>query len=257
MFQLDGTGKGLLQLVILQLQFALQIQRRDLVRRQQLEQVSAEYVLLVQLFIEHPCHLRNIAVPLDKAAQQAAELVPLGLRFLVVAVCHRLQDAAHAAHGVFILLGAAEILLGKGFHVCIGIDRKTPQLLLGLVNEVGVDLLLQKGFLIKRLEGLPDVLCLVHKIQHKGVGFAGTGTVQTGEGLHRLDALQLFVHDHGVEQRFVKTGLVFFCHDEHIEVVVELLFGLALCNVAAIGADVQGRLCVLHAAVRYGTGKCR
>ena len=50
-FQLDGTGKGLLQLVILQLQFALQIQRRDLVRRQQLEQVGAEYVLLVQLFI--------------------------------------------------------------------------------------------------------------------------------------------------------------------------------------------------------------
>ena len=56
-FQLDGTGKDLLQLVILQLQFALQIQRRDLVRRQQLEQVSAEYVLLVQLFIEHPRHL--------------------------------------------------------------------------------------------------------------------------------------------------------------------------------------------------------
>ena len=56
-FQLDDTGKGLLQLVILQLQFALQIQRRDLVRRQQLEQVSAEYVLLVQLFIEHPRHL--------------------------------------------------------------------------------------------------------------------------------------------------------------------------------------------------------
>ena len=172
-------------------------------------------------------------------------------------VCHRLQDAAHAAHGVFILLGAAEILLGKGFHVCIGIDRKALQLILGLVNEVGVDLLLQKRLLIKRLEGLPDVLCFVHKIQHKGVDFAGTGTVQTGEGLHRLDALQFFVHDHGVEQRLVKTGLVFFCHDEHIEVVMELLFGLALCNVAAVGADVQGLLRVLHAAVRYGTGKCR
>ena len=211
----------------------------------------------MQLFIEHPCHLRNVAVPLDKAAQQAAELIPFRLRFLVVAVCHWLQDAAHAAHGVFILLGAAEILLGKGFHVCIGIDGKAPQLLLGLVNEVSVDLLLQKGLLIKRLECLPDVLCLVHKIQHKGVGFSGTGTVQAGEGLHRLDALQLFVHDHGVEQRFVKAGLVFFCYDEHIEVVVELLFGLAFRNVAAVGADVQGLLRVLHAAVRHGTGKRR
>ena len=41
----------------------------------------------------------------------------------------------------------------KGFHVCIGIDGKAPQFLLGLVNEVGVDLLLQKRLLIKRLEG--------------------------------------------------------------------------------------------------------
>ena len=211
----------------------------------------------MQLFIEHPCHLRNITVPLDKAAQQTAELVPLGLRFLVVTVRHGLQDAAHAAHGVFILLGAAEIFLGKGFHVCIGIDGKAPQLLLGLVNEVGVDLLLQKSLLIKGLKCLPDVLCFVHEIQHKGVGFAGTGTVQAGEGLYCLDALQLFVHDHGVEQRFVKAGLVFFSHDEHIEVVMELRLSLAFRNVAAVGADVQRLLCVLHAAVRYGTGKRR
>ena len=63
---------------------------------------------------------------------------------------------------------------------------------------------------------LPDVLCLVHKIQHKSVGFAGTGTVQAGKGLHRLDALQLFIHDHGVEQRFVKSGLIFIGNDEDV-----------------------------------------
>ncbi len=98
---------------------------------------------------------------------------------------------------------------------------------------------------------------LFTKIQHKGVSFARTGTVQAGEGLHRLDALQLFVHDHGVEQRLVKTGLVFFSHDQHIEVVMELRLSLAFRNVAAVGADVQRLLRVLHAAVRYGTGECR
>ena len=72
-----------------------------------------------------------------------------------------------------------------------------------------------------------------------------------------MTPFSFFVHDHGVEQRFVQTGLVFFCHAEHIEVVVELLFSLALCNVTAVGADVQGLLRVLHAAVRYGTGKRR
>ena len=59
--------------------------------------------------------IRRGCVPLDKAAQQAVERVPLDLRFLVLAVCHGLQKAAHAAHTVFALLDAVEILLGNRY----------------------------------------------------------------------------------------------------------------------------------------------
>ena len=71
--------------------------------------------VLCNVFQKTALQQSDVAVPLDKAAQQAVERVPLDLRFLVLAVCHGLQKAAHAAHTVFALLDAVEILLGNRY----------------------------------------------------------------------------------------------------------------------------------------------
>ena len=58
-----------------------------------------------------------------------------------------------------------------------------------------------------------------------------------------------------MEQRLVKTGLILFRHNQHIEVLVELRFGLGLSDMAAVFPHVQFRLGVLLVAVPDRPGK--
>ena len=131
----------------------------------------------MQFLIEHPQDLRNIAVPLNEIAHLTAELIPLVGCFLIVTVCHRLQHTGHSSHRTGILPSGAEILLGKSLNIRIVVDRKPPQLLLRLIDQVSVDLLRKRGFLIERLKCLQNVLFLVGEIENKSVHLAGAGAI--------------------------------------------------------------------------------
>ncbi len=80
------------------------------------------------------------------------------------------------------------------------------------------------------LKGSQDILCLVHKIQHKGCFLAGINPVQTGKRLHSLHPIQTFIHIHGTEQGLIIAGLVFIGHQQDLiiltaKAVFELCFG--------------------------------
>ena len=166
-----------MKFVVFQLQLTLKIHHIRGFRRQQIDQITTEHIFLVQFLIEHPQDLRNIAVPLNEIAHLTAELIPLVGRFLIVTVCHRLQHTGHSSHRTGILPSGAEILLGKSLNVCIVIDRKSPQLLLRLIDQVSVDLLRKRGFLIERLKCLQNVLFLVGKIENESIHLAGAGAI--------------------------------------------------------------------------------
>ena len=172
--------KGLLQLVILQFQLTLQVYHIHRFCWEKAQQIGTEYELLMQILVKHADNLRDIAVPFNQAPDLAPELIPLIGGLLVVPVCHRLQDAGHSSHGSGILPPCFEILLGKSLNIYIRVDPIAPQFSLCLVNQVGIDLLLEHCLLVERLESLQDVLLCIHKIQHKGIVFAWTGAVQPG-----------------------------------------------------------------------------
>ena len=54
------------------------------------EQIGAEYIFLVQVFIVHTQNLGDVSVPLNQITNLAAELVTFFGRFLVIPVCNRL-----------------------------------------------------------------------------------------------------------------------------------------------------------------------
>ena len=123
------------------------------------------------------------------------------------------------------------------------------------VQKLGVHFLCQYGFLIEGLERFLNILLLVDEIQHEGVRFSGAGAVQAAQGLHRLHAPQLFIHDHGMQQRFVKAGLILFSHDQHMVVFMEFRLGLAFGNMAAVKAHVQLGFGIFLVPVHHGPGK--
>ena len=209
----------------------------------------------MQILVKHADNLRDITVPLDKASELASELVSLVNSFLVVAVSYRQQSTGHSPHSLFVLLVATEIHLCKGFNVIIRVDTSTTEFLLCLVNQVGIDFLLQIGFLVERLECFQNIFLFVHEVENKGVMLTGTSPVQTGKCLHSLDAFQLLVHDHRMEQWLVKAGLILLSNNQHIEVVVKFCLGLTFRNVGAIPANIQPRLSIFFTAIVDRTGE--
>lgn len=65
------------------------------------------------------------------------------------------------------------------------------------------------GFFVVGFEGGVNIFGAVHKVQHKGIVFAGSDAVEAGEGLNGLDSGKAFVYKHGVEEGLVKAGLEF------------------------------------------------
>ena len=65
----------------------------------------------------------------------------------------------------------------KSLNIRIVVDRKPPQLLLRLIDQVSVDLLRKRGFLIERLKCLQNVLFLVGKIENESIHLAGAGAI--------------------------------------------------------------------------------
>lgn len=238
----DVAVEGLFQLIHFQPQHPLDVRHGDHLQRQHTNQEGAVYELPVQVLVKHADHLGDVAVPLAEVPHGAADLIALVRRLLLVAVHSGEQAADQHALGGATLGAAGEIDLAKAVNIRIVVDPIAPQLPLDLVEQIGVNLLLEEGLVVKYLEVFLNVLLFVGEIQDEGVVFAGAGPVEPGEGLHGLDAPELLVHDHGMQQGLVEAGLILLRHDQNVEVVVEFLLGLGFLDVAAVGPDVQPRL---------------
>ena len=103
------------------------------------------------------------------------------------------------------------------------------------------------GVTVELLEGIPDALNRIDKIQHIGILFAGTSAIQPAEGLHGFHIAQFLVHNHGVEKRFIKTRLILLRHDQHVALIVEHGLRLALAHRIAVAVHVHAALAVLRA----------
>ena len=68
----------------------------------------------------------------------------------------------------------------------------------------------------------------IDKIENKRINLAITYTVESGERLYAFYTAEMLVNYHGVEKRLIEAGLVFFCDDENVEVVMELCLRLFL-----------------------------
>ena len=76
-----------------------------------------------------------------------------------------------------------------------------------------------------------NILGGIDKIQHKRAVLTARCAVQAGERLNGFHAGKFFVHEHRMQQRLVKSGLILFRHDQHIEfIAVERRFQLAFLN---------------------------
>ena len=70
-----------------------------------------------------------------------------------------------------------------------------------------------------------------------------------------LTPFSFLSHDHRMQQRLVKAGLVLLGNDQHIEMVVELRLGLRFGDVRSIRTNIQFRLGILLITVLHSTRK--
>ncbi len=105
-----------------------------------------------------------------------------------------------------------EEYFGKFVHIRVGEDFVRLQLGLMVIELVRVGLFFEQGGLIIGLERGLNIFRFVDEIQHEGISLAFARAVEAAEGLDRLNAIQLFIHVHGVEQGFVKACLIFVRH---------------------------------------------
>ena len=81
--------------------------------------------------------------------------------------------------------------------------------MLELFKMVGVGWLFECRCIVIGFERLVDIFSFIDKVEHKGLLFPGAVTVESGEGLNRLNTIKPLVNIHGAQQRLVKAGLVF------------------------------------------------
>ena len=72
---------------------------------------------------------------------------------------------------------------------------------------LGVGLLGEQRRAVVVLEGEGDCLTVVLEVEHEAVVLLRVRAIEPRQGLHRLDARELLVHVHGVQQGFVVPGL--------------------------------------------------
>ena len=110
-----------------------------------------------------------------------------------------------------------------------------------IINHVQIRASFQRCRPVKRQEGRLDIFLCIFKVQDERAVFARIGTVQAGQRLHCRYVLQLLVHIHGVEQRFVKAGLILVRNDQNVilaavECFAELFVG---SNVFAVSVQIH------------------
>ncbi|EXI77065.1 MAG: hypothetical protein AW10_04045 [Candidatus Accumulibacter appositus] len=143
--------------------------------------------------------------------------------------------------------------IGLQFHGDNAIDLEVVvvaggiQLGTQVEDEVWIGGRCEFGSRVVGLERGEDFLGVIHEIQHVGRVLAGMGAVETGEGLHSLDAGQSLIHVHAAEQGLVEAGLELVGDEE--DLVLVAFEGFA--DVATLQVRVQG-LAVFREAVRAG-----
>ena len=137
--------------------------------------------------IEHPYDLGDVVIPLHKGSDQTAELVAILLAQLVVSLGYREQSVRYLrldGGGLFRIRGKVD--LTDCLNITVVIQFEFPELLLGLVDQVNIDLLSEAGLLVVGLESLQDLFLGIHKVQNVGIFFAGISAVQTAQSLDCL-----------------------------------------------------------------------
>lgn len=97
-----------------------------------------------------------------------------------------------------------------------------------------------------RLECLQDLFFRVDEIDDEGIFLIRMAPVQAGKRLHCLDAAQLLVDNHGMQERLIKAGLIFLRNDNNVTLIMEDLFGLGFSNMIAFDIHVEASFCVLR-----------
>lgn len=106
----------------------------------------------------------------------------------------------------------------------VGIEVEAGKRILIIVEQVRVRAFTQPRALVIRFEAQFDFLGLVGKVQHHCLFFARIDAVEARKRLHGMDAAQLLIHIHGMQQRLVKAGLELVGDDQ--ETVLVALEGL-------------------------------
>ena len=174
----------------------------------------------------------------------------------MVTLNSRYQLADENALRICGLNAFCEIHFTEVSDVLIIVDSESAQLLLHLVEQVGVDFFLQHGLMIEDLEVCLHIFCFIGKVQNIGVVLATAGTVQTAECLNGFYITQLLVHDHSVQKRLIEACLILFSNDQNVKVVVEFLLGLRLGDMTTIGTNIQAGFGIGFVVQRYFAGEC-
>lgn len=136
-----------------------------------------EKVFLVHISIEHSHNLCDVAISLDKVADEATELITLLGVLVVIAICNRLQCTCHLAHSHSVLNTMLIPNSNKRFYILICVDCVVQQPLFCLVDKVNIDFLFKECLLIKWLERIEDIFLCVGEIKNKCICLSSTSAV--------------------------------------------------------------------------------
>ena len=190
--------------------------------------------------------LCNVGICAIELANIIASGVTVFLSQILIPCNHRAEQTCQFAkrNGIllFITLRCHELI--EGIHIIIVVQHIIPDLVTEIIYFVQVGAALQNGRFVIGQEGVPDVLLGIFKIENKGAAFARMGTIQAGKRLHGGHIPQLLVYIHGVQQRFVKAGLILVGnHQNIILAAVERLTELFVCSdVPSLFIKVHGCL---------------
>ena len=252
-FQRDPAAAGLLDAERLHVDVLLDLPGELFAAGgQQAPEVPGEDVELFQVGVGERQHLREERVQAYVVGELAAEAATLVGVEIGEAPARRFQRCVEPVLG----RPGVEVHPGEGPDVVGREHAEVEQPVLNLVEEVGVGLLREQGGLVVRLEGLLDLVGLVGEVEHHRALLAGVSAVQAGERLDGVDAPQLLVHVHRVEQRLVEAGLELAGdHQEAILRLLELGRRLPIADDPILSGRVHAGLGVRLAAVLHRSGE--
>ncbi|OQC00633.1 MAG: hypothetical protein BWX80_03412 [Candidatus Hydrogenedentes bacterium ADurb.Bin101] len=259
---MNGTLADFLEPVILQGNIIVEVIHRPPAALGQFHQKHSDIgVQLLQLRILEGNDLGHESIQVSESGQLLAKGLP-HLFFQLLEPAHRRVYAfIHLAMVCRSLVGFRFVEdLAEFLHFGLVVHLVRIQFRLQFVQLLCFRLFPDGGLFVERLERLPDIVFIVHEIQDKGLFLTVGGAVQTGQGLHRLDARKPLIHIHGMQQRLVKPGLVLLRHQQHlVRIATETLRQFLLPDTLALAVHVHAGFGIFHArhiGVCYRAAEC-